>query len=509
VEGQPPPLCAAFSSRPETLLREPIDLASERLRGYVLAANDEFFGKRENLLKHEEPAFSPDDFGPNGISVDGWQTRRRRQVGYDWAIIRLGVPGVVEEVVVDTTHFTGNHPTEASLEGCVAAHNALPGELTEWAEIIPRSDLGGDRKNHFQVNNRHRFTHLRLNIFPDGGVARLRVLGQPVPNWMAPGTRLTTDMDLAALVNGGHVHSVSDTHYGDLQNLIKPGLSTRMDQGWLTRRRREDGQDWAILRLVGPGTVRSITLDTAHFEGNCPEKCHIEASLTQDPKEDDWFELLPPQTTVGHTEHHFHQEILPNSDVLWIRLNVLPDGGVARLRVWGTLSEDGYEQARLLFLNSSREATLKAIFKHVCHSQRWIDIMTASAPYLGPNDILKKGARAWSKCSEADWREALQGHPRIGDKAKGKSLSANWSKGEQSQAKSPDSGIIKKLKATQERYFQKFQFIFLICATGKSSEEILAAVEKRLQNSAQEELQIVAEEQSKIIHLRLEKLLKS
>ena len=144
-------------------MRESIDLTSDRLRGYVLAANDEPVGSRESLVKGEPPA-----------AEDGWVTRRRRDGGFDWAIVRLGAPGVIEEVVVDPTGFTGNYPSEASVEGCVAPHNALPEELSDWTEVVCRSTLNGNAENSFQVSAPQRFTHLRLNIFPDGGVARLR-----------------------------------------------------------------------------------------------------------------------------------------------------------------------------------------------------------------------------------------------------------------------------------------------------------------------------------------------
>lgn len=489
-------------------MREPIDLANERLRGYVLAASDEFFAQRESLLHDEEPVYLEEEYDFHGKWMDGWQTQYRRRPGHEWAIVRLGVPGVVEEVVLDTTHFSGNYAPVASLEGCVAPHNAQLEELTEWTEILPRSELGPDRKNQFHVSNRYRFTHVRLNIYPDGGIARLRVLGQPVPRWMAPGVHLFTSLDLAALVNGGHVHSASDTHYGDAQNLIGPGESLRMDQGWETQRRRGPGHDWAILRLVGPGSVRALTLDTAHFKGNCPEKAQIEATCVQDPAEDDWFELLPPQSLVPHTEHYFQEEIQTNQNVLWLRLNIFPDGGIARLRVWGDLNEEGLSEARLLYLNSSRPEVLKSIFKQVCHSERWVSELCGLNPYFSLADLLNKGASAWSRCAEDDWKEALEGHPRIGEKASGSGLSAQWSKKEQSAAQVADDDILNRLREAQAGYFQKFGFIFLICASGRSSEEILREVERRMNNSPAEEMQILAAEQGKIIHLRLEKLLK-
>lgn len=487
-------------------MRESLDLAREDLRGLVLASSDEYFAPAQNLLSAYPPSGSVSGVQPR----DGWVTRRRREAGHDWVIVRLGVPGIVEEVVIDTTHFVGNYPPEAEVEGCVASHNATPGELTDWVSIVPRTDLGGDRLNGFRVTDRSRFTHLRLSIYPDGGVARLRVLGQPVPNWMAPGTQQNTVMDLAATVNGGYVQSASDHHYGDPSNLLMPGDARDESHGWITQRKRENGNDWAVVRLVGPGSVQSVTLDTAHFNGNHPSQAQLEASRAQDPGDEDWFELVPRQTLVGHTEHVFREEITANSDVLWVRLNIFPDGGVSRLRVWGELSSTGYEEARLLYLNSSSPQALRVLFKQVCHSRRWVEELIALAPYGDLNDLLKKGARAWSKCGESDWKEALAGHPRIGEKAKGSNLSAKWSKGEQSgAAKSEDDKVKTELLKTQEEYYQKFGFIFLICATGKSSEEILEAAVKRLGNTPQVELQTVAEEQSKIIHLRLEKLLKS
>lgn len=477
-------------------MRESIDLASDRLRGYVLAANDESVGSRESLVKGEPPA-----------AEDGWVTRRRRDGGFDWAIVRLGAPGVIEEVVIDTTGFTGNYPSEASVEGCVAPHNALAEELHDWTEIVCRSTLNGNAENCFQVSAPQRFTHLRLNIFPDGGVARLRVYGRPVPNWMAPGFHHATGLDLAAAVNGGHVYGATDMHYGERQNVIMPSNPRTANDGWGTRRRRESGHESCTIRLVGPGKLKAVTLDTAYFHSACPGQAALDASCSADPGEDDWFELLPPQTMIPNTEHHFQDELQENEDVLWVRLNLLPDGGMARIRVWGDLSENGYREARLLYLNSSTPSTLGTLFKQVCHSDKWVKEMVKSAPFKNQNDLLKKGARAWSKCKEKDWLEALDGHPRIGQKAKGSSLSAKWSKGEQSAAKSPDEQVLERLAEAQQDYFEKFGFIFLICASGRGSKEILEAVKQRLPHSAAEEMQIVAEEQAKIIHLRLEKLL--
>ncbi len=490
-------------------LREPIDLASDQLRGYVLAANDEFFAPRENLNRAEEPLCCPDEFGRRGKRMDGWETRRRGgQEGNDWAVIRLGVPGTITELVIDTSHFTGNYPPEASVDGCVAPVNALPDSLEGWVEILPRSALRGDAKNRFPIECARRFTHLKLNIFPDGGVARFRAIGFPIPHWTAPGRPIPPWMDLASLLNGGHVHSCSDMHFGDRQNLIEPGLSARAGNGWETRRRREKGNEWAIIELLGPGRIEAVTLDTAGFQGNCPDRAMLEASTARDPEDTDWFELLPTQTMVAHTEHYFVDEVQPNDGVRWVRLNIFPDGGVARLRLWGSLTQEGVTGARLISLNASAGTELSAAFKAVCHSSKWVAEMAESGPFAGLLDLQKKGAGAWSHCREKDWKEALDGHPRIGERAAGKDLASRWSRGEQSSAAvASEQDLLATLRERQLAYEERFGFLFLICATGLTSAEILAVLEDRIQQAPERELQTVAEELAKIIHLRLEKLL--
>lgn len=451
-------------------MREPIDLASDRLRGYVLAANDEFFAPRENLNRAEEAQCCSDERGRRGTWTDGWETRRRRrQDENDWAVIRLGVPGTITELVIDTSHFSGSYPPEASVEACVAPVNALPDQLEGWVEILSRSALRGDAKNRFPVECSQRFTHLRLNIFPDGGVARLRVLGFPIPRWTAPGRPLPPWMDLAGLLNGGHVHACSDMHFGHRQNLILPGPSSRADNGWETRRRREEGNDWATIELAGPGRIEAVTLDTAHFQGNCPDRAMLEASTAMDPEDTDWFELLPSQTMVAHTEHHFVDEIQPNDAVRWVRLNIFPDGGMARLRVWGSLTQEGVIGSRLLALNASGETDLETTFKAVCHSSKWVTEMAGSGPFEGLLDLQKKGAQIWSHCRENDWKEALGGHPRIGERAPGKDLASRWSRGEQSStAVAPEQDLLATLRQRQLDYEERFGFLFLICATGRT-----------------------------------------
>ncbi|HEX2715238.1 MAG TPA: hypothetical protein VHM88_23920, partial [Candidatus Acidoferrales bacterium] len=157
---------------------ELVDLASERLGGVVLAANDEFFAPKENLLKPAKPIFIEGKYTDAGKWMDGWETRRRRTPGFDWCLIRLGLPGILRGVIVDTAHFKGNYPEHCSLEGCTLDGNPdaekLTGRETRWDEILPKSGLKGDVENRFVIETPQRSTHLRFNIFPDGGVARLR-----------------------------------------------------------------------------------------------------------------------------------------------------------------------------------------------------------------------------------------------------------------------------------------------------------------------------------------------
>ena len=243
------------------------DLASRWLGGSVVAASDESFGDKENLLNPAAPAFEPGRYGNRGEIVDGWETRRRRQAGNDWAIIRLGAPGIITSVHVDTSFFTGNYPEQCVVEACGREGYPSPDELTGpgWAEIVPRSALRGDTRSSFAVTDPRRFTHVRLSVFPDGGVARLRVLGQVVPD--ARGLERLT-IDLASQEYGGLVVASSDDFYTAARTLNRPDRARSMGEGWETRRRRDDGHDFVIVQLGFAGQVRQLVIDTAQFRYN-------------------------------------------------------------------------------------------------------------------------------------------------------------------------------------------------------------------------------------------------
>ena len=324
---------------------ELVDLASEKLGGSVLFANDDFFASKDNLLKPGDAIFIEDKYTDRGKWMDGWESRRKRTPGHDYCIIRLGLAGIIRGIVVDTSFFRGNYPEHCSLEGgYFPGHptaEELQNETTKWVPLLPQLPLAGDSKNSFKVDSDQTFTHLRFHIYPDGGVARLRIYGEVMPDW----ERLsqTGDIDLAAVENGGRVLSCSDMFFGHRHNLIMPGRAANMSDGWETKRRRGPGHDWAIIKLARPGQIRRVEVDTAHFKGNFPESCSLEASNaaaigTKDLTDSSvtWSRVLPRTKLQAHTRHFFDQELRDVGVASHLRFNIFPDGGVSRLRVYGT-----------------------------------------------------------------------------------------------------------------------------------------------------------------------------
>ncbi len=319
------------------------DLAAARVGGQALLANDEFFAPKENLLQPGRGVFIPDKFTSRGKWMDGWETRRRRTAGHDWCIVRLGMPGTVRGVDIDTNHFIGNFPEKASLEACHrpggSTGRAILSARPEWIEILPPSPLRGGSQNLFPVKTERVFSHVRLNIYPDGGVARLRVYGE-VRVDAAALRRARAPVDLASIRNGGLVLAASDMHFGSKDNLIMPGRSANMGDGWETKRRRGPGHDWLILRLGAPGLVERIEVDTNHFKGNYPESCSLEgcrapaASLAELQAEAaGWREFLPRRKLRAHHRHFFRPA--DKGPFTHVRFRIFPDGGVSRLRLHG------------------------------------------------------------------------------------------------------------------------------------------------------------------------------
>jgi len=339
------------------------DLASRRVGGSVVGASDELFAERENLINPGPPTYSAHTFGHKGQIYDGWETRRRREAGHDSALIRLGLPGVVSGVVVDTAFFKGNFPPEISVEGCAAEGYPSPGELAaaDWMPLVPRAAAAGDTANEFAVHHDRRVTHVRLCMYPDGGVARLRVHGEVVPDPRLLGGGY---LDLAALANGAQVTGCSNMFYSSPSNLISPGLARNMGEGWETARRRDDANDWVEIRLAAPGVARLAELDTSYFVGNAPGWASLQGrdrrSGGDAPGQPASSATLLPRTRLQpDTPHRFRLD--PGAEVTDIRLDIYPDGGMARLRLFGALTDAARDGLALRWFNLLPESHAAAV----------------------------------------------------------------------------------------------------------------------------------------------------
>ena len=322
------------------------DLASARVGARIIATNDDFFAPATNLLKPDAPVFIPGKFTARGKWMDGWESRRRRTPGHDWCVLALGMRGRIHGVNVDTSHFTGNYPSHCSID-VIDSSTPLRAPLyavegSPWTVLLPKSPLRGDASNYFTIADERPWTHLRLNIFPDGGVARLRVYGDVIVDWrrVARGSRV---IDLASIRYGGLVLGASDMHFGAKDNMIMPGRATNMGDGWETRRRRGPGHDWAVVRLGTTAIVTRVEIDTNHFKGNYPDSASIDACLNPGASLEmlgpaRWMEILSPRKLKPHHRHSFAKELQAVGPVSHVRLNIYPDGGVSRLRVYGNVA---------------------------------------------------------------------------------------------------------------------------------------------------------------------------
>jgi allantoicase len=330
------------------------DLASRWLGGSVVAASDESFGEKENLLNPAPAAFEPGHYGNRGEIVDGWETRRRREPGHDWAIIRLGAPGVITSVDIDTSFFTGNFPRTASIEACGCEGYPSPEELAgignTWEQIVPASELTGDSHNVFTVTSTRRFTHVRLSAYPDGGIARLRVLGQVVPD---PREFDGLTIDLAGQEHGGIVAGSSDDFYTSASHLNRPDRARTMGEGWETQRRRGPGHDHVLIRLAFAGVVRRIVVDTAHFKYNASAAVAL-YGCAQDPyppyDSPAWAPLLGRTRLQPDTRHML--AAVSAQPVSTVRLDAFPDGGLSRVRLLGSITAEARRAAGYRWFNS-------------------------------------------------------------------------------------------------------------------------------------------------------------
>jgi len=320
-----------------------VDLAQPRLGTRVVCATDDFFADKSRLIEPAPPVFIPDKFDEHGKWMDGWESRRKRVPGHDWCVVRLGVPGQIKGFDIDTSHFTGNYPPAASIEACVSGEE-MPSEDAGWRTILDRVELAGDSHHCHHIQEDRHFTHVRLNIYPDGGVARLRVYGLIQPDWSTYNEGEV--LDLLALENGGQALACSDEHYGSMHNLNAPGRGVNMGDGWETGRRRGPGHDWVVLKLGHAGKITRVEIDTAHFKGNYPDRASVLAVYSPDGRAEDivadsasWPTLLPEVKLEMDTQHWFEDRVEDVGAVTHVRLNIFPDGGVSRVRLYGLLSD--------------------------------------------------------------------------------------------------------------------------------------------------------------------------
>ena len=321
--------------------RSAVNLADPRLGAKAIFATDEFFAAKERMLDPAPAVFIPGKYDENGKWMDGWESRRKRGEGHDHCVVRLGHPGTIVGVDIDTSHFTGNYPPAASLDACRCTGD--PTDKAGWTPLVPAQNLGGNAHHFVAVADERIWSHVRLNIYPDGGVARLRVYGRIHRDWSEADRGGL--IDLAALENGGRSIACSDQHYGTPWNLLAPGRGINMGDGWETRRRREPGNDWAILALGHRGTIRRIEIDTAHFKGNYPDRCALLAADVAGGTDDSlvtqsmfWRTLLPAHKLEMDRQHIIEQGLAELGPVTHVRVDIIPDGGLSRLRLFGELA---------------------------------------------------------------------------------------------------------------------------------------------------------------------------
>jgi len=309
-----------------------IQLEQPRLGTKVTYATDDFFAAKERVIDSAVPVFIDDKYDDHGKWMDGWESRRKRVEGHDHCVIRLGVPGIIRGFDIDTSFFTGNYPPAASIEACVSD---VDEPQDGWVEILPRTDLASDSHHFLSVDDDNIWTHVRLHIYPDGGIARLRIYGEIKADF----SNVDGFVDLVAVENGGRAIACSDEHYGSMHNLNVPGRGINMGDGWETARRRGPGNDWVIMALAQPGVIERVEVDTAHFKGNYPDRVLLQAAMfdadtAATPDSSLWQSLLA-ETKLKMDQQHYFESLESLGEVSHIQMSIFPDGGVSRLRLFG------------------------------------------------------------------------------------------------------------------------------------------------------------------------------
>jgi allantoicase len=484
-----------------------IDLATRRLGGFVVAASDEWFAPKEHLLDPDPPVFDPSRYGTRGKIMDGWETRRHSPAGDDWVIIRLGAPGVVREALVDTTHFRGNAPVQCALDGCVADGHPSGDHLraADWTPLLPLSPIQPNTPNTLTVDAAVRVTHVRLTIIPDGGVARLRLLGNVIDDLRVSADRHDS-LDLASVRHGGWIVAASEEFFSPAHNLLMVGDAKDMHDGWETRRRRVEGHDWVVVGLATTGLVDRVEVHTTNFLGNHPKTCAVEVCDAPDidgmPGDDArWHEIVPQSPLGPHARHVF--DVAEPCQASHLRLRIFPDGGVARLRAYGRVTTEGWQRAGVRWLDALPVSAAGSALRHCCAASRWVEQMVARRPFESFAALTTAADQVWRAMAPDDWREAFAAHPRIGDRS-----GPEHTRREQSGTAGADAATLQALTEGNRAYEERFGHVFLINASGRSAGEMLAALRARMANDQRTELAIAADEQRQITQLRLAGLMR-
>ncbi len=361
-----------------------VNLASLRLGAVVVSASDEFFTAKEVVLDPSTPVRDDTRFTARGRWVDAWLTRRRREAGFEWITIGLAQSGLVEGIELDFRHLEGNHPESISIDACMlpvmTPVNRFTVDRFLWTQIVPATAVAPGMVNRFDINSFYRYTHLRFNLHPDGGIARIRVWGWPVRE------RLDGDLDMAAVDNGAMVDRVSDQTFGAARNMLMPGAPENAADGWLTRRLRgEPGYEWAEIDLPAEALIRRVEVNTGFYHGDSPELCQLEDCATG-------ALLLAPTPLRGDQIHR----LLPaptNVPTERVRLCIYPDGGIARLRLLGSLTERGRQLHRLFLRNTLPPPDAVAWFQQCVESEEWARQMTSARPFATMDQMKETGIR--------------------------------------------------------------------------------------------------------------------
>ena len=314
-----------------------IDLAQPRLGTKVIYKTDDFFASANRIISPTEPVFKVGVFDKHGKWMDGWESRRKRTEGHDFIIIKLGKPGTIKKVDVDTSHFNGNQPAMVSIEGTNSNSNKI--NQLKWQPLLSKKKTKANSHHYFTVNSNKVFTHIKFNIFPDGGVARLRLYGS-----IAKSNKLKNKkINLASLLDGSSVIACNNEHFGKAENILAPGKAKNMGDGWETRRRRGKGFDWLILNSLNGKEIDKIEISTHHFKGNFPSHCSLQAAYLPNSKNskqivkssNNWKYLLKDAKLSANKVHVFKNNLMKKDKINFIKINIFPDGGISRFRIYG------------------------------------------------------------------------------------------------------------------------------------------------------------------------------